>query len=244
MRLGNGKLWFSNDHFQRLSNGAKALGMELPSILTSAYLQSSATELADKNNYSNARIRLTLYREAEGKYLPTSNQSSFLITSDSLEDDRYVLNENGLTIGLFDGEKKSNGILANHKTTSALLYVLAAQSAQQNGWDDSLIVNSEGRVIESIASNIFLVKGTHLHTPPLSEGPIAGVMRKQVLQLATANGFGLSSGQVTKDMLTEADEVLLTNVISGIRWVGRYGTKTYGNKVAGQLADILNKSLA
>jgi len=245
MRLSNGNLLFVSDHLSRLQAGTLTLGIEYPVELTLEYLKKIALEIVEKNKQpTSARLRLTLYREGNGFYTPANNKASWVLVSSPLENASYALDKDGLTIGLYEEEKKSTGVLANHKTTSALLYIMASKYRVQQKWDDALILNQHSRIIEATSSNIFLVKGSHLHTPSLSEGPVAGVFRKNLLQWAAESGFGISSGQVTKEMLNEADEVLLTNVISGFRYVARFGSKTYGNKVAGQLTDLMNKELA
>lgn len=243
MRLVDGHLLFAADHLQRLSNGAKVLGLQLPPVLSVDGLLQLAADAAQRNQYTHARLRLTVYRRGEGRYQPQTQQTDWLLTAELLPNAEYQLNPEGLRLGLYQQERKWPGPLAACKTTNALLYVLAAQHAQQQGWDGALLLNTHGRVVEATASNLFLVKDTHLHTPSLAEGPVAGVMRKQVLRLVAEEGYGLSSGQVTVDMLAEADEVLLTNTIRGVQWVQGYGSKTYQHKVAAQLVQLLNQSI-
>jgi len=56
-------------------------------------------------------------------------------------------------------------------------------------------------------------------------------------------GYGVSSGPIEPSMLLDADEIILTNAIQGIRWVGQYGGKTYGNKVARALHGLWESSI-
>ncbi|MDX2002083.1 MAG: aminotransferase class IV [Chitinophagales bacterium] len=239
IKVTNGKVLFWADHFQRLMRGASLLQYDLPTDFKENQLQEQILALVQENALSTARVRLQLFRNAGGRYLPTDNSTSFLISAEKWDIPRYQVNEKGLHVGIYPAGKKDNHPLANFKTGSALIYILAALHAKKNGWDDALILNHEGRIMEATASNIFLVKGTHIHTPPLNDGPVAGILRKQVFSLALEAGYGISSGPVTEENLQAADELWLTNTMQGIRWVEKYGSKTYQAAVASRFCKLL-----
>jgi branched-chain amino acid aminotransferase len=232
----NGKAPFLSLHWSRLSQSAAYLGMDLPTNFTEDYLVEQLPILINQNQIEGpARIRITLYRDSEGTYKTLSNKVGFTIDCQLIDVKQLEFAESGVLVGLYKENLKSTGPLANIKTTSALLYCLAIQYAQEQGWDDALLLNAQGKIIEATSSNLFLVKGSALHTPPLKEGPLDGVTRKMVFQLAMEKGYNISAGPVEEKMLLEADEIILTNAIQGIRWVRQYGTKIYGNQVAGKL---------
>ncbi len=229
----NGKAPFLAFHWQRLSQGIAYLALDVPAYFTEAYLEEQLHFLAEKNQLGIAgRIRITVYRDSTGTYKSLQNNASFLIECQPIDAAHLEFTERGLTIGLYKENLKATGPLSNIKTTSALLYVLANQYAQAQNWDDAILLNTNNKIIEATSSNLFLVKGTSLHTPPLKEGPLDGVTRKVLFQMAMQEGYGISSGPIEPSMLLDADEIILTNAIQGIRWVGQYGGKTYGNKAA------------
>lgn len=232
----NGKAPFLPHHWKRLTDSAAYLGMDLPPYFTEEYLAQQMTVLAEKNGVGAvARIRVTVYRDSEGTYKTLSNKVGIAIDCQLIDVSQLEFAESGARVGVYKENLKSTGLLSNLKTTSALLYCLAIGYAQAQGWDDAFILNSKGNIIEATSSNLFLVKGSALHTPPLKEGPLDGVTRKLVFQLAMEKGYNISAGPVEQKMLLDADEIILTNAIQGIRWVGQYGTKTYGNHVAGRM---------
>ena len=84
---------------------------------------------------------------------------------------------------------------------------------------------------------IFLVKKNELLTPPISSGCLSGVMRKRILQIASSVGLNSKESTISVDDLLEADEVFLTNSISGIRWVGAFRKKRYFHNWAKKLVE-------
>ncbi len=232
----NGKAPFLSMHWSRLSESAAYLGMVLPPYFTIEYLAEQLPILLNQNQIDGpARIRITVYRDSAGTYKTLEDKVGISIDCQSINIEQLEFAESGVVVGVYKENLKSTGTLSNLKTTSALLYCLATRYAQAQGWDDALLLNNHNRIIEATSSNLFLVKGSALHTPPLKEGPLDGVTRKLVFQLAMEKGYNISAGPVEQKMLLEADEIILTNGIQGIRWVGQYGTKMYDHHVASKL---------
>src|SRR5690606_1570400 len=108
----------------------------------------------------------------------------YLVESFPLEPHFIALNEAGLTIGIAGNLVKSNDSIANLKSCNALVYALASMQAKENKWNDALVVNNNGNIIETSIANLFWVKNRKIYTPPLSEGCVAGVMRAYILDKA------------------------------------------------------------
>jgi branched-chain amino acid aminotransferase len=95
--------------------------------------------------------------------------------------------------------------------------------------NDALILNQHGRICEATIANIFWIKDDRIHTPPLSEGCVAGVMRKYLLEKIPAINRKTSETELTIDELQNAEEVFLTNAVYGMRWVRGFRDKQYQN---------------
>jgi branched-chain amino acid aminotransferase len=108
--------------------------------------------------------------------------------------------------------------------------------------DDCLLVNDNGNIIESINSNIFVVKNGTLYTSPISDGCVDGVMRKQILDIAAQNKILAFEQPLTVHTLTNGDEVFLTNAIKGVQWVGQFKNKFYTNQRSVFFTEKLNES--
>lgn len=237
MRMVAGRIPLWQHHADRATKALEALGLDME--LDADGVLHQIEQLAAKTELQNARLRWYIYRDSEGAYLPKENKVAYLIEIAEIDTDNFTLNSKGLTIGIYKADKKFPGPLANYKTNSAQLYTQAARYAQGQGWDDALILNTKDQVIEATASNIFLLKGTDLHTPPLGNGAVAGVMRRVMFGMAMQHGFRVSSGPVTEQLIKDADELWLTNAVQGIRWVGRMGSKVFQSRQAERMAGFL-----
>ncbi len=126
------------------------------------------------------------------------------------------------------------------KTNNYLVYVMAAHFAKKQGWDDCLVLNSHDRVAESTISNLFWIKNRILYTPPLSEGCVAGVMRRWLMQKLPGLDYECIEEETDLATIKGADEVFLTNAISGIRWVENFDGVLFGNE---QVRTIYDKTI-
>jgi len=241
IRTCNNKLMFLRDHITRLKLGMTVLRMNVPAEFNTENIQEQIINLLKHNTHApNARIRLTVFRNEGGYYTPETNDISFLIESTELEG-MYQLNQKGFGVDVYSDIKKSINKLANIKTGNALLYVMAGLAKQSMKLDDCFILNENGTICESVNSNIFLVKNGTIYTPSLSDGCVAGIMRKQIMTLATQHKILVFETNLTDYTLSNADEVFLSNSISGVQWVGQYKQKYYTSKMAVFFNEKLNQ---
>jgi branched-chain amino acid aminotransferase len=241
MRLMKGELKFADMHADRLQRGMKALKIDGYSQMDAWFLKEKVTELALRNKVKHARVRLTVYRDAEGLYGPTSNKMGYCMELTPMEEPRYFLNSKGLIMDIFKDLPKPSNYLSNIKTCNGLIYVMAAIFKGQNKLDEVFLLNQAGNLCEAGSSNVFVWYQDHLYTPALSEGCVEGVMRQIVINIAKKNNIPVTEAQISPDILYEADEVFLTNASRGIQCVMGYGVKRYFNKVSKVLLDELNK---
>ena len=216
--------------------------MEIPTVIETGFVEKEIIKLLHKNKlYQGVRIRLSVFRDQGGKYTPQSNNASYIVETEYLEKDHYELNHKGSIIGIFPEIKKAINDLSNLKSANALLFVMAGIYAKQNKLDDCILLNEAGNIVEGISSNIFLIKGNVISTPPLKDGPVAGIMRKQILKIADLNGLKINfESSLNEAHLLNADEIFFTNSISGIQWVIAYKDRRYFNHIARQFIDKLN----
>ena len=235
---------FLEKHLERLINSMHLLRMEIPSFFTSEYFKDHIKGVLTRNKqFKGARVRITIFRKSGGLYTPETNHVSYAIDSSLLNSDVYALNPTGLIVDTFPDILKPFNTLSMLKTTSSLLFVMAGLYRIENKLDDCLILNENERICESISSNIFIVKGNKFYTPSLKEGCLPGIMRDIMCNIIRQNGYQLNNdcSLTVKDMLL-ADEVFLTNAISGIKWVMGFRQKRYYNKTSKILINLLNKT--
>jgi branched-chain amino acid aminotransferase len=236
------QIQFFVEHLERLQLGMSQLKMEIPDSFSTTIERNIKSLITKNKSFLGTRIRLSVFRNAGGLYTPNTNQVSYLIESSKLEQPKYTLNKKGLKIGLFDTYKKTSNSLSGFKTGNSLPFILAGLHKNEMKWDDCLLLNERQNLVESVSSNLFVVKDGVLFTPSLESGAVNGIMREQIIQIALKLGITVYDDCIIKpEQLEEADEIFLTNAIVGIRWVVAYGERRYFNRSAKTLIEELNK---
>jgi branched-chain amino acid aminotransferase len=231
MRFSNGEILLYEDHLERLKHAMDVIGIKGNENFSPNNLRFHIHALVQANRIGgSAKIRLTVFRNGEGTYVPQTSASSFIIHSEPLPSENFVLNTEGLRIDIFRDIKKQVNILSSFKSANSMLYVLAGLFKTKNNLDDCIILNDKDNICEAITSNIFIRKNNQTLTPPLSDGCIDGVMRKNIIRLLEHEGMGCLEKSLTLSDLQTADEIFLTNVSMGIRWVGALNQKRFFNK--------------
>lgn len=240
VRLANSKICFLDGHLNRISQAMAALKIDTTGLPTIDETEKIFNELQKLNNIAGGgRGRITAYRKNGLTYKPDNNECSILIELRPYPDATYVLNEKGLHIGVYKENIKHKTTYSAYKTGNSLLYTLSAAYSIAHNYDEAIILNASGHVVETTSSNLFMVKGGRIYTPPLADGCVHGVMRNVVIHLATNNGIQVIEKHIVPADFETADELFLTNTISGARWVLACGRRRYFNNTAKQITQWL-----
>ena len=241
-KIIDGKILFAEDHYFRLMASMRIVRMEIPMHFTMEYMEEQVKALTDNLAISaSARVRLSFFREQGGFYLPETNNSEFIITAQGLETPLYHFENSTYEVDLFKDFYITKQLLSTLKTTNKMVQITGSIFANENGLDNCLLINDDKNVVEALQGNLFMLKGTKLITPPLSDGCLNGIMRKQILSIARkTEGIEVSEESISPFDLQKADELFITNVIKGIEQVTNYRKKEYGNELAGTLLKKLN----
>ena len=229
LKVVNGKVLFMEDHYFRLMASMRIIRMQIPMNFTLENLEQYILELADMNSCSDScRVRFTVYRNDGGFYLPTDRNVSFLISTTTLESKSYILKEEPYEVELFKDFYITKQLLSTIKSTNKLINTVGSIFADENGYQNCLLLNEEKNVVEALNGNLFMISGNRLVTPPLSEGCLNGIMRKQVLALAKkTEGLEVIEEPISPFDLQKADELFITNVIQGIQPITKYRKKDF-----------------
>lgn len=232
-----------NDHISRLNLSMQLLGLEPPTYFTTTYFEKQITQLLEAENLEDARLRLTVYRKEGGRYTPETDEAEFILQAEPKPGKHFTLNAQGLHVGTYPDHFKPYNRLAGLKSCNALLYVLAGRYARDKGWDEAFVLNEQGRVAESVSSNVLVWTGEELLTPAYTEACVSGVMREVVLTAANWLNINARPAEITFDVLEEAEEVWLTNAVQGMRWVGEWNGIEYRDEQASRVLTEVNKRL-
>jgi len=243
IKVKDKKIYFSDWHCERLFHGMQLLGFEPPAYFTPAYLLSQVNELCKKNGHINARVRVNIVRGNGGLYDPENHFPNCIIQSWPLPESQYQLNEAGWVTGVYQEAKKSIDSFSNLKSNNYLPYLMAAQYAKKQQWNDALLLNSEGNICDASIANIFIVRNGLVLTPPLTDGCIAGIMRRYLAENMVLQGFEFREKTISVEDLLTAEEVFLTNTIRGIRWVQGCKNATYVSKLSTAIYTRLLKNM-
>ena len=243
VRIAGGKILFLEDHYFRLMAAMRVVRMEIPMSFTMEYFESQVLSLAQAENCLDAaRARITVYRNAGGFYLPQSRNVSFLISVLPLGSRKYEAQRRPYEIELYKDFYVTAQLLSTIKTTNRMVNITGSIFADENGYDNCLLLNEAKNVVEALSGNIFMLSGNKLITPPLTDGCLNGIMRKQILALASKmDNIEVSQKTISPFDLQKADELFITNVIVGIQPVTKYRKKEYSDDFASSLLVLLNE---
>ena len=245
VKILDGKILFFEDHYFRLMSAMRILRMEIPLTFTMEYLESQIMIVAESIGCRvSARARLTVYRDAGGTYLPLSNAVSFIITASPIDSPMYQIEKKQYEVDLYKDFYVSRQLLSTIKTVTKNINITGSIFAAENGFDNCLLLNDQKSVTEALNGNIFMLVGSRLITPPLSEGCLNGIMRKQIIRLLNNNtNYELIEEPISPFDLQKADELFITNVIMGIQPITRYRKKEFGQENAWKLIAMLNADI-
>ncbi|MGL2966421.1 aminotransferase class IV [Flavobacterium sp. XGLA_31] len=245
MKIVNSKILFFEDHYFRLMASMRIVRMEIPMTFTMEYLEEQVMLLVGAIGLQDsARVRLTVFRNEGGFYAPTDNSVSFVIQALEQENKKYRLSKDKFEVDLYKDFSVSKQLLSTLKTNNKMIQVTASIFASENDLDSCLLINQDKNVVEGTNGNLFMRMGNTLITPPVSEGCLNGVMRKQIISLAKKiDGIHLSEEPISPFDLQKADELFLTNVIVGIQPITKYRKKEFEVTLSEQLLDRLNEGI-
>jgi branched-chain amino acid aminotransferase len=236
IKIRNGKIALFDYHAERLFAGLKLLQIN-SSTFNSTTLQNKILELSQRNDCINlGRIRLHAFRN-------DNNNAEYTIEANRIDDAVNLYNVKGWMIDLYPHAQKTCDEFANLKSANYLPYIMADLYAKENGLDECILLNVRNNISDASKANLFIIKKNEIYTPALSQGCIAGVMRKFIINMLQAIGTLIHETEVTEQMLLNADEVFLTNSIYGIRWVQKFKNTIYTNSQSMNIFNELQNQL-
>ncbi|MCB0478432.1 MAG: aminotransferase class IV [Crocinitomicaceae bacterium] len=245
IRVKDGKALNVPAHVERIRGGMKSMRMQESTEVQTLDLIRQIESLLEANKVTKGGVvRVNVDRRMGGKFLPTDNLTDVILTFDPLENNEFQLNQVGLNVDIHPTIKKQINQFSAYKTKNAFYSVVARMDAQDNGLDDYLITNTKGGVIESSNSNLLIISNGVIYTPDLQDGCMDGTMIKQIIDIAEDTKMTVFKTSIMPSHLLAADEVLLTNAIHGVSWVGTYKSKQYKNDNAQMFINSLNEKWA
>lgn len=235
-----------NDHIKRLYNSGKAYFMQLR--YEPEELKNATIDVVRANKLGDCYIRIiAFYGYGKLGVNPLPNKVSIAITVWKwTEHIRKEDLELGIHLMVSSWEKVGSRSLPTHAKGVANYAnsALARMEALKSGFDEAIMLNSNGHVVEASAENIFLVKNGDLYTPPISSGALEGITRDTVIDIAERNNVKVISENISRDELYYYDEVFLTGTASEIVPVGYIDHRKIGSGGIGPVTSLIRKHFA
>ena len=206
---GSSAILFALEHYERLLRNARLLRASVPE--SAADLVDVTREILRRNEHpGDAYIRPLVYKSAPSiRVKLTGLEDRVALFTIPLGD---YLPTGGIRVTVSGWQRVSdNAIPARGKISGSYVNAaFAAEDAHAGGYDDAILLTGDGHVAEASAANIFVVRGTEVATPPLTDDVLAGITRTAIMQIARDADFTVTERRIDRSELYLADEVFLT----------------------------------
>ncbi|MDF4223133.1 aminotransferase class IV [Maribacter sp. M208] len=242
LRVLNGDIIFLEDHYLRLMSSMRILRMDIPMNFTMEFMEQEILKSISEGELKEAKqIKFTVFRNSSNDFSISDNSISYFITHKTLADPFFILNAQAYEVELYKDFYKNSSMLSNLDTNNKIVNVVGAVYAQENDYQDCLLLNERKQVIESLNGNLFVVKGNQIKTAPVTDGCVNGILRKKLIDIVSKlNDFEFLEESISPFELQKADELFIVNNIVGIISVTKYRKKDFVNVTAKNLIGKLN----
>ena len=228
------------DHTRRLFDSAKILGMETP--FDQATINAAHATVLRENNLKSAYFRPMFFYGAEGMGLRADNLRVHAIVA-AWEWGAYLGEENmqrGIRVRVSSFTRHHvNATMCRAKANGNYMNsMLALKEALDTGYDEAILLDAQGFVMEGSGENIFIVRDGIIYTPDLTSA-LDGITRKTVMQLADEAGYSVVEKRITRDEVYIADEVFFTGTAAEVTPVREVDGRTIGNGGRGVITEQL-----
>ncbi|MEZ5385742.1 MAG: aminotransferase class IV [Prosthecobacter sp.] len=199
-----GKPFTPTRHWKRLVSSCEAMNIQPPTL--DVCLQ-AMLDVMQANELSEARLRVTV-TSGDGPLGSDRGDSSPTMTVAATPLKPWPPTESAVTVPWVRNER---GALAGVKSISYAENVRALAFAHAQGAGEALLANTRAQLCEGTGSNIFIVNGGCILTPPLSSGCLAGITRELTLEACAAEGLAVEETDLPFSVLESCEEAFLTS---------------------------------
>jgi D-alanine transaminase len=225
-----GRLFRLAHHLQRLSSSLEAIRIGNP--MGDAEWQNLLEQVVERNGGGDCSVYLQVTRGVAAKRdhaFPAGVTPTVFMMSSPMGAGRDIDREAGIHAVTLDDIRWD---YCNVKAITLLPNVLLRQQAIEAEAAEAILIK-DGFATEGAASNLFIVRGDLLVTPPKSPSLLPGITRDLILELAASHGIPFREADITLEELTGADEIWLTSSTREISPVTRLDDRSIGNGTPG-----------
>lgn len=207
-RNGRFRLLRLRDHYQRLIAGARTMGMDIS--LTYDEFRSVVRELLDANA-PKGDVYIRPFLMTPDACIAPRPGSSFELAAFMMPMDGYYSENDGLHLQISSWRKFPDAALPT-KAKAGGCYVnsyLATMQAQQDGYDDALLMDHAGFIVEASVANIAIVYRGRVILPPIGAAQLEGITMRTVIEMLSEEGLTVSHEPIDRSMIYGCDEMWL-----------------------------------
>ncbi|MBA1332577.1 branched-chain amino acid aminotransferase [Candidatus Endoriftia persephone str. Guaymas] len=230
------------EHTERLFNSAHILGMQMP--FDRDTLNAAQRAAVRENNLDSAYIRPMCFYGSEGMGLRADNLKVHVMVA-AWEWGAY-LGDDGINKGIrirvssFTRHHVNATMCRAKANGNYMNSMMALQEALHDGYDEALLLDANGFVMEGSGENIFIVRDGVLHTPDLTSA-LDGITRKTVIELAGEIGVPVVERRITRDEIYIADEAFFTGTAAEVTPIREVDNRQIGSGSRGPITERLQK---
>ena len=219
------------EHIERLARSCKALG--IPVEWTVGELVTTSKELMALNGLTTGYIRPLVFYGTGSMGLNPDGASVHTIIA-TWEWGAYLGEEgiaNGIRVKVSSWRRiGQDSLMPNAKLTGGYVNsVLAKQEALRAGYDEALMLNTEGFVAEGSGENLFVVRDGVVRTPPVTAGVLDGITRESVITLLRDDGYEVIEIDIARTDLYYADELFFSGTAAEVTPVREVDDRPVGD---------------
>jgi branched-chain amino acid aminotransferase len=211
LRVADGAIFAWERHWARMSRDARLLNVAMPpdpDLVLAGLLR-----LIEANEAANSTLRIVVVRNGGGIWQGASSTSPsdlIALTAPSRSWGESV------RLAIQPAARYAAGEFTSTKILSWAPNLCWVERAQEQGFDEVVLLNEHGRVAECTSANIFAVFDDRVVTPPVAEGCLPGITREVLLEEIRVPGLHMAEGALSLDDLYRAGEVLITSTTRGL----------------------------
>jgi len=208
IRVDHGRILFLDDHLERLSSSfAIFFAKEFPDLSFDEIIRQVI-----ESNHLQDRIAAVKIMVAKGTRDAAPFDDNVVVMARPYTHRLIALNKDGLDLVISENPRQTP--IAAHKSLNYQYYLQEGLRAKEIGFDEALILNTDGSVSETNTANILFIKGKTL-VCPVSAYSLPGVMEKNVKSLFVSWGYEVCEQKVMPPAMSQWDMVFLTNSLMG-----------------------------
>lgn len=239
---GEARIIRLREHHERLMNAAKILGFDFH--MPYEPFQEIIGSLIKKNApATDFYVRPFIFSNDE-VLGPCMDGRTYSLAVYLLPLAQYFKKTGGLRM-MISSYKKFSDMSMSTKAKASGCYLnsaLATSEARRAGYDEALMMNSFGSIVEASVANLFVVYRGEVLTPPLGSGPLEGITLRTIIELFKDEGIPVTFATLDRSMVHTSDEVFITGSAAQVAYVESVDGRPIGPSKTPSMGPICKKA--